>query len=198
LSGGVFYKDITNFIYILQSEDPESGFEIFQPQNAESASVLGAEFSFQRQLDFLPGILKNFNVFVNYTFISSSTDGVFTEDGDERTGLDLPGTAPNMFNGSLAYNDDRFNIRLSANYSDAYIDEIGGSAFEDRFYDEQFFLDFNINFAINDNLRIYLDVMNITDQPLRFYQGVRNRTMQAEYYGRRLTLGLKYDLFKRK
>jgi outer membrane receptor protein involved in Fe transport len=103
-----------------------------------------------------------------------------------------------MFNASLAYNDDKFNIRLSANYSDAYIDEIGGSAFEDRFYDEQFFLDFNVNYAINDNLRVYFDLMNITDQPLRFFQGVQNRTMQAEYYGRRVTLGLKYDLFKRK
>lgn len=198
LSGGLFYKDISDFIYILQSEDPNTGFDSFQPQNAESASVFGAEFSFQRQLDFLPGFLKNFNVFLNYTFITSSTDGVFTEDGDERTGLDLPGTAPNMFNASLAYNDKKFNIRLSANYSDAYIDEIGGTAFEDRFYDEQFFLDFNVNYAINDNLRVYFDLMNITDQPLRFFQGVRNRTMQAEYYGRRLTLGLKYDLFKRK
>jgi len=198
LSGGVFYKDINDFIYILQSEDDETGFDIFQPQNAESASVFGAEISFQRQLDFLPGFAKNFNIYLNYTFLTSNTDGVFTEDGDERTGLDLPGTAPNMFNGSIAYNDDRFNIRLSANYSDAYIDEIGGSSFEDRYYDEQFFLDFNVNFAINDNLRIYADLNNITDQPLRFYQGRSERTMQAEYYGKRLTLGLKYDLFKRR
>jgi TonB-dependent receptor len=198
LSGGVFYKDIKDFIYILQSEDADTGFDIFQPQNAESASILGAEIAFQRQLDFLPGFAKNFNIYLNYTYLTSSTDGVFTEDGDERTGLDLPGTSPNMFNASLAYNDNKFNVRLSANYSDAYIDEIGGNAFDDRFYDEQFFLDFNVNFAINDNLRIYADLNNITDQPLRFFQGVRNRTMQAEYYGRRLTLGLKYDVFKRK
>ena len=198
LSGGLFYKDIKDFIYVLQSEDLATGFDKFQPQNGEGATIFGAEFAFQRQLDFLPGFAKNFSLYLNYTYLKSSTDGVFTEDGEERNDLDLPGTAPNMFNSSLGYNDKKFNIRLSANYSDAYIDEIGGSAFEDRFYDEQFLVDFNISFAVNPNLRIYGELNNITDQPLRFYQGVRSRTMQAEYYGRRLTFGLKYDLFKRK
>jgi TonB-dependent receptor len=198
LSGGLFFKDINDFIYVRISEDADTGFDTFQPVNAEGASVFGAEVSFQRQLDFLPGFLRNFSLYLNYTYLTSSTEGVANEDGDFREDIDLPGTSPNMFNGSLAYNDNKFNIRLSANYSDAYIDEIGGSPFDDRYYDEQFFLDFNMNYAINDNLRIFVDVLNITDQPLRFYQGVRNRTQQAEYYGQRVTFGLKYDLFKRK
>ena len=198
LSGGVFFKDVNDFIYTLQSEDQATGFQVFQPQNGDDATIFGAEIAFQRQLDFLPGFLRNFSLYLNYTYLTSSADGVANEDGDLRTDLDLPGTAPNMFNGSLAYNDNKFNIRLSANYSDAYIDEIGGRAFDDRYYDEQFLLDFNMNYAINPNLRVYFDLLNITDQPLRFFQGVSNRTMQAEYYGRRITLGLKYDLFKRK
>ncbi|MEQ3656661.1 MAG: TonB-dependent receptor [Dokdonia sp.] len=198
LSGGLFYKDISDFIYVSQREDDETGFQVFQPQNGEGASIFGAEFALQRQLDFLPGFAKNFSIYLNYTYLTSSTDGVFTEDGDERNDLDLPGTAPNMFNGSLAYNDNKFNVRLSVNYSDAYIDEIGGTAFDDRYYDEQFLVDFNVNYALTPNLRVYLDLLNITDQPLRYYQGIRSRTMQAEYYGQRLTFGLKYDLFKRK
>ncbi|TXE09570.1 TonB-dependent receptor [Seonamhaeicola algicola] len=198
LSGGAFYKDISDFIYVYQFEDAATGYDAFQPQNGDDASILGAEVSFQRQLDFLPGFLKNLSLMANYTYLTSSADGVRNEDGDERTDLDLPGTAPNMFNGSLAYNSKKLNIRLSANYSDAYIDEIGGSAFEDRHYDEQFLLDFNASYAFNDNLRLYVDVNNITDQPLRYFQGVKNRTMQAEYYGRRLTFGLKYDIFKPK
>lgn len=198
LSGGVFYKNLKDFIYVSQFEDDVTGFDVFQPQNGDGATIFGAEFAFQRRLDFLPGFAKNFSLYLNYTYLTSSADGVANEDGDERTDLDLPGTAPNMFNGSLAYNDNKFNVRLSANYSDAYIDEIGGSAFEDRYYDEQFLVDFNVSYAINPNLRIYADLNNITDQPLRYYQGIRSRTMQAEYYGRRLTFGLKYDLFKRK
>lgn len=103
-----------------------------------------------------------------------------------------------MFNGSISYGGKKLNLRLSLNFSDSYIDEIGGNAFEDRYYDEQLFLDFNASYAFSDNLRLYVDLNNITDQPLRYFQGVKSRTMQMEYYSQRLSVGLKYDLFKRK
>jgi TonB-dependent receptor len=205
ISGGLFYKRINDFIYTFISEAPDdsfgpgtAGFDVFQPLNGDDASIFGAEFSIQRQLDFLPGFAKNFSVFLNYTFLTSNANGIRNEDGDEREDdLDLPNTAPNMFNASLGYAGKRFSARLSANFSDAYIDELGGNAFEDRYYDKQFFLDFNSSYAINNKLRIYADLNNITDQPLRFFQGVSERTQQAEYYGLRLTFGLKYDLFKK-
>lgn len=205
LSGGVFYKRVKDFIYTSISTTTNddlgpgtTGYQVFRPLNGDDASLFGAEIAIQRQLDFLPGILKNFSVYANYTFISSSANGVRNGDGDLRDDIDLPNTAPNMFNGSLAYADKKLNVRLSVNYSDSYIDEIGGNPLEDRFYDEQFFLDFNANYSISDKLSIYAVINNITDQPLRYFQGRRNRTMQAEYYGQRITFGLKYDLFKKK
>ncbi|WP_405565692.1 TonB-dependent receptor [Polaribacter sp. Asnod6-C07] len=204
LSGGLFYKKINDFIYTFQQETSSdfygagtTGFDVYQPLNGDDASIFGVEFAIQRKLDFLPGFLKNFSLYLNYTYLTSNANGIRNEDGDERDDLDLPNTAPNMFNGSLAYGGKKFSARVSANFSDAYVDEIGGNAFEDRYYDQQFFLDFNATFAINNNLSIYADVNNITDQPLRYYQGVSDRTMQMEYYGRRITFGLKYDLFKK-
>ncbi|WMI66414.1 TonB-dependent receptor [Aestuariibaculum sp. YM273] len=197
LSGGVFYKDIQDFIYTNVSED-DNGFEVYKPLNGNGATVFGAEVSLQRRLDFLPGFAKNFSIFLNYTYLTSNTDGIYNEDGDERTDLDLPNTAPNMFNGSLGYADKHFSVRLSGNFSDAYVDEIGGRAFEDRYYDKQFFLDFNANVALSKQLSLYVNLNNITNQPLRYYQGVKGRTMQMEYYEKRLNFGLKYDLFKKK
>ncbi|WP_369793850.1 TonB-dependent receptor [Mangrovimonas sp. TPBH4] len=196
ISGGVFYKDIDKFVYTRQTED-DNGYEIYQPLNGDGASVFGAEVSLQRRLDFLPGFAKNFNIYLNYTYLKSDADGIFNEDGEERTDLDLPNTAPNMFNGSLGYNGKYFSVRLSANYSDSYIDEIGGRAFEDRYYDEQLFVDFNATASITKNLSLYVDLNNITNQPLRYFQGSKGRTMQMEYYEKRLTFGLKYDLFKK-
>lgn len=196
ISAGVFYKDIQDFVYTFQSED-ENGYEVYKPLNGDDASVLGAEFSFQRRLDFLPGFAKNLSVYLNYTYLTSSTDGIRNEDGEERVDLDLPQTSPNMYNASLGYAGKKFSLRISTNYSDAYIDEIGGNAFEDRYYDEQFFLDFNANIALSNNLSMYVNLNNITNQPLRYYQGVKGRTMQMEYYEKRLTVGLKYDLFKK-
>lgn len=196
ISGGLFYKDIQDFIYIRQTENAD-GYEVYQPLNGKGASVFGAELSFQRRLDFLPGFAKNFSIYLNYTYLTSNADGIYNEDGEERSDLDLPQTSPNMFNGSLGYTGKNFSIRLSANFSDDYIDEIGGNAFEDRYYDDQFFLDLNANVAINKNLSIYANLNNITNQPLRYYQGISSRTMQMEYYDMRLTFGLKYDLFKK-
>ncbi|SNY94670.1 TonB-dependent receptor [Flagellimonas pacifica] len=196
ISGGVFYKDIKDFIYTSLSEDTATGYDLFQPLNGDSASIFGAEVAFQRQLDFLPGFAKNLSIYLNYTMLTSSTDGI--RNGDEiRENIDLPGTAPNMFNGSLGYADKKFSLRLSTNFSDAYIDELGENSFEDRYYDKQFFVDLNASFTINKNLRLYADLNNITNQPLRYYQGVENRTQQVEFYEKRLTFGLKYDLFKK-
>lgn len=204
LSGGAFYKNIDNFIYTFQGETTDetfgadtSGFEIFQPLNGDGATIFGMEFALQRQLDFLPGFAKNFSIYLNYTYLTSTADGIRNEDGEERTDLGLPNTAPNMFNSSLAYDDKKFSARLSLNFSDSYIDEIGGSAFDDRYYDTQLFLDFNTSFQFNKNLSLYASVNNITDQPLRYFQGIKERTMQAEFYGQRITFGLKYDLFKK-
>ncbi|WP_062056866.1 TonB-dependent receptor [Aquimarina longa] len=204
VSGGVFYKKINDFIYTFKEKTTDntfgadtSEFDVFQPLNGDGASVFGVEMAFQRKLDFLPGFAKNFSIYLNYTYLTSSAKGIRNEDGEERTDLDLPNTAPHLFNGSLGYNDTKFSIRLSTNFSDAYIDEIGGNTFEDRYYDKQLFLDFNASYAITKSLSIYADVNNITNQPLRFYQGISQRTMQAEYYDRRLTFGLKYDLFKK-
>ena len=204
LSGGLFYKSINDFTYVFQSETTDdsfgagtAGFDVFQPLNGDDASIFGAEIALQRQLDFLPGFMKNFSLYLNYTYLTSSADGIRNEDGDERTDLDLPNTAPNMFNGSLGYADKKFSARLSANFSDSYIDEIGGNDFEDRYYDTQFFLDFNASYAINSKLRMYADLNNITNQPLRYFQSISERTQQVEFYSLRLTFGLKYDLFKK-
>ncbi|MEI6866124.1 TonB-dependent receptor [Flavicella sp.] len=202
LSGGLFYKSINNFIYIFQSEAPDdyygldtAGYDVFQSLNGDDASVFGMEFAFQKQLDFLPGFAKNFNIYLNYTYLTSDANGIRNEDGEERNDIDLPNTSPNMFNCSLEYGYDRFSTRLSANFSDAYVDEIGGNAFEDRYYDQQFFLDFNVSFAVNKNLRVFADWNNITNQELRYYQGVKERTQQSEFYGSRVSVGLKYDVF---
>jgi TonB-dependent receptor len=204
LSGGLFYKKIDDFIYTFQSQATSdingtgtTGFNVFKPLNGDDATIFGAEVALQKKLDFLPGFLKNFSIYLNYTFLTSDANGIRNEDGDERKDLNLPNTAPNMFNGSLGYADKVFSARISANFSDSYIDEIGGNTFEDRYYDKQFFLDFNATFSVNKKLSIYADVNNITDQPLRYFQGVSSRTMQVEFYGRRIALGLKYDLFKK-
>lgn len=212
LSGGVFYKNIQDFIYVYRDQQyttqkfaadysgltnpiPDgSNWTYIQSRNGDNVNVYGFEVALQRQLDFLPGVLKGLGVYLNYTYTKSSTDGIYNGDGEKRSGTALPGTAPHMFNASLSYENPRFTVRLSGNYTAAYLDELGGDDFEDRYYDKQFFLDANASFRITRQLRIFAEANNLTNQPLRYYQGISSRLSQMEYYRPRYNFGLKFDL----
>lgn len=214
VSGGVFYKNLRNFIYNYRNQQYSQAeftrdfpsitnpitsgqqWDFTQARNGESVDMFGFEVAFQRQLDFLPGFAKNFGIYANYTFTKSFADGVYNEDGDVRRDVALPGTAPHMFNASLSWENKKFSARLSANYTAAYLDALGGESFDDIYYDKQFFLDANAAFKITNNLRIFGEANNLTNQPLRYYQSISSRTVQAEYYRPRFNFGLKFDLTK--
>lgn len=198
VSGGVFYKDIENFI-VNQTFDDFSfeGTEwasFTQPINGGNASLLGLEFSFQRQLDFIASSLKAFGIYFNYTFIDSEVTD-FNFEGREDDELSLPGSPKHTLNASLGYEGKKFTSRLSLNYASDFIDEVGSEAFFDRYYDQVTYLDFNASYSINQRLTVYLNGNNLLNQPLRYFQSASNRTMQAEFYNARFDLGLKFDLF---
>ncbi len=197
ISAGAFYKDIDDFQYEKVQNDiihPVYGelddFVTFD--NGGSASVFGIEASFQRQLDFLPGILRGLGIYLNYTYTSSDATGI---EGREGESLGLPGTATNMYNASLSWEAKKWVLRASLNHASDYIDELGGDSFEDRYYDKQTFIDLNGSYAITPKWRIFAEVNNLTNQPLRYYQGRSDLTMQEEYYNIRMNFGIKFDVF---
>mgnify|MGYP003575311712 CR=1 FL=1 len=212
ISGGVFYKRLKNFIYTyadrayttskfandfpdLANPIPAGEQWAFQQdRNGESVDVYGFEVAVQRQLDFLPSkFLRGFGVYANYTFTKSKTKGIANSDGDFRENITLPGTAPHMLNASLSWENSHFSARLSANYTAAYIDELGGDTFGDAYYDKQFFLDANASVKVSKSARFFAEATNLTNQPLRYYQGIVNQTKQMEYYRPRYNLGVKFD-----
>jgi TonB-dependent receptor len=213
ISGGVFYKKLHDFIY--NYSDNQYTTEKFatdfpgqinpipagekwsfvQPKNGETVAVYGFECAFQRQLDFFESkFLKGFGIYLNYTYTNSEAKGIADEDGNERKDISLPGTAPHMFNGSLSWENNRFSARISTNFTSDYLDELGSEAYNDSYYDKQMFLDANASFKITKKLRVFAEANNITNQPLRYYQGVSGHTKQAEYYQAKYNLGLKLDL----
>ncbi|MFC3199271.1 TonB-dependent receptor [Parapedobacter deserti] len=213
VSGGVFYKRLTDFIYTFVDQQytadkfvidfpsennpiaPGETWQFTQIRNGGTVDLYGFEVAFQRQLDFLPGkFFRGLGIYANYTFVASNATGVTDEDGNEREGIHLPGTAPHMLNGSLSWENNRLSVRTSAHYTAAYLDELAATSFDDAYYDEQFFLDVNASYKVQRNLRIFAEANNLTNQPLRYYQGFRSRTMQAEYYRPRFNLGVKLDL----
>ena len=54
-------------------------------------------------------------------------------------------------------------------------------------------IDANATFKVTENARFFIEANNLNNRPLRYYQGVRGRLMQDEYYGRRIQTGFKFD-----
>ena len=188
LSGGLFYKSLDNWIYTFRDSDftyNGKTYERFtQRRNGSEASVFGFELAAQTQL------LDNLNLAANYTFTDSSTDNIL----EGRNDVPLAGAVENMYNLSLAYETNKIFARISYNYAGEQLDELGGAAWEDRYYDEQKFLDLNASYNITDKIRLFAEAKNLTNQPLRYYQGSKEKTMQLEYYQMSWNLGLKIDL----
>lgn len=212
VSGGFFYKRLDNFIFNYLDIDYTAekfaadfpGFtnpigagevwEYLRPMNGRSVDMFGFEVALQRKLDFLPGrFLRNFGVMLNYTFTHSVTRGIYNEDGEERTNVSLPGTAPHMVNASLSWENSRLSVRVSLNYTAGYLDEVASEAFGDLYYDGQLFLDANASYRFGKYVRVFFEANNLTNQPLRYYQGIRSRMAQLEYYKGTFNLGVKID-----
>lgn len=220
ISGGVFYKKLDNFYYTyidkqytrekFQRDFPDAtidpiptgqNWEFMQRRNGSGADVFGFEVAAQRQLDFLPGIWKGFGVYANYTYTYSKTEGIYADGEKIRSDVKLPGAAPHMFNASLSYENSKLVVRVSGNFTSAYVDDsddagYGEDSFNDRYYDKQFFLDVNASYAFNKKFRLFAEANNLTNQGLRYYQGAKHRTAQMEFYGPRFNLGVKFDLSK--
>lgn len=220
LSGGLFYKKLDNFFYTYIDNNFTEGkfaavfpsvtnpigagenWDFSQRRNGNGANVWGAEFALQRQFDFLGGFWKGFGIYLNYTYTHSTADGIYDGSGNlVRNNVKLPGAAPHIFNTSLSYENTKFVARVSGNFTSSYVDdsEDGGyneDSFYDRYYDKQFFLDANASYALTKKFRVFAEANNLTNQPLRYYQGIKDRTAQLEYYGPRFNVGLKFDVSK--
>lgn len=202
VSAGVFHKQITDFIFeftAFDAVDPVTGLvfrQISQPRNGAEARLTGFELALQRQLDFLPGALRYFGVFLNYTYNDSGVDGLDIE-GRDTESLPLLGTAKHSGNASLSFDAPRVNFRVALNYQSESLDAGEGGysedAFFDRWADRRTDIDASASIQLTQRARFFIEANNLNNRPLQFYQGERGRLMQSEFYGRRIQTGLKLD-----
>ncbi len=199
VSAGVYYKQISDFIVDAMVEDQTIGGtefkELYKAVNAGDANLFGVEVAFQRDLGFISPVLRNFGIYTNYTYnhskVTRLTDPIFA--GRSADEIQLPGTPEHTVNASLYYENKFLTATLSYNYASSFLDneEMGMTPFTDRYYDSVNYLDANVSVRATKNVQIFGEVGNLLNQPLRYYQGTRDRVRQAEYYGIRFSVGAK-------
>ena len=114
------------------------------------------------------------------------------EEGED---IKMTGSPEHTANASLYYEKKGLNVRLSYNFASEFVDEFGTVAALDRYYDKVNYLDANASYIFGDKFKttFYVEANNLLNQPLRYYQGTKDRTMQEEYYGVRLNAGVKIN-----
>ena len=210
VSLGLFYKNVKDVIAeekwktasdpnipsgLLNEDGEPVKYEITKPINAYDANLLGVEFAYQRDFGFIAPALKCIGFYGTYTYTHSSTKNHQFEHRVLEGGEDvkMTGSPEHTANASLYYENKGLNLRLSYNYASDFVDEFGTVAALDRYYDKVNYLDLNASYTFGKQCKttFYVEANNLLNQPLRYYQGEKDRTMQVEYYGMRLNAGVK-------
>jgi TonB-dependent receptor len=204
VSGGFFAKDIKDYIAQEVSQRPGgpqvSGGNLglvryYSYINTPTAHLYGFETSYvQHFKDLLPGPLSGLGVAVNYTWVDDwyqlpvqdPTTGLTTQ---TRTSI-LPSTSRNTANAELLYDAYGLSVTLGAYYTSKNIFGLGNTAALDVWTQERFSVDFGSQYKVTDWMKLYFNVKNLTNTPLKFTEGPGpNRVIQREFYDAALQFG---------
>lgn len=169
MSAGLFYKSLTDPIFFFVEENAAGG-DTEQPRNGESGWIRGVELALQRPLG------AGFGIYGNYTYTDSEA-----ELPSGRVAR-LQGQSDHVFNAALSYERSGFSGQLSLNFHNDYVDEYAEEDYEDVYIADHLQLDLSTGYRVNNRSQIFLELINLTNEPLVAYQGVESRPIQMEYY----------------
>lgn len=198
-SGGAFYKHISDVVASqriqesLTYEGVTQTFDISQPFNLDQAKLYGFELAYSQSLSFLPGVLNGLGMSFNYTYTKSETD----VPGRPNETQPLSNQSPHTFNAQVYYEKSGLSMRFAYNYRSAFIDEYQSEADGERWRDKGIGMDFNASYAVSPQVRIFAEVINLNNQPLRSYfgNGRTDRPEQVEWYSIRGNVGINWSVF---
>ncbi|WP_331351402.1 TonB-dependent receptor [Cellvibrio sp. UBA7671] len=181
-SAVIFYKKISGFVSNGVSQETILGkeFTVTQPVNNKKADIVGAELSYQYLWD------NGFGFHINSSYTDSYIDAenVLVESG-------LENLSKISYNLIGIYEKHKWSARLALNYRDQYIQSLVGQGFRPEIVDEYSQLDFNASYALTPNLSIYVEGVNILDEPRFVYSEYKNRFIEYEQTGARYYLGFR-------
>ena len=199
VSLGFFDKEIQNYIAprVFYALPPAGGAALYQWtsfQNAQSTYVRGVELQYVNRFKHLPAPFDGLGIDANGTFADSS---VVLASG--APSVRMPGTGRFTANTALFYEAHRVESRLSLKYDDRTIFGIGGAPTSfvyasiptDVYLDHRLTLDYTGSYQATSIVKVYWSVKNITNAPLRYYEGNSDRPIQREYYGQTFEAGVK-------
>jgi TonB-dependent receptor len=203
LSGGVFYKKISDIVFqdtsILNLNGTD--YRVTQAKNLKDSSLLGFEAGINKRFDFLPGFWSGFGVELNYTYIDSKVDVSRNDTSGALITTDrtsLPNQSKNLFNTILYYEGNKVMIRLAGNFRGKSLETINKDLGPQYYIwsDKNFTIDFSASYDISKKVKLFIELNNLSNESLRLYMGDnKKRITSNEWYGSRGQLGIRWQIF---
>ena len=196
-SAAVFSREVSNYIVnAVQQDTTIPGalgiVNVTRPINAGDGVIKGAEVNLSTFFDFAPGLLRNFGVAGNYTYLDSKQELPATNATAAFTGQ-TAGISKHSYNASVFYDDGRFRatvgyswrgrFTLAYNLTDPTknlnwypIERLAASA----------------TYKFNRNLSLTVDGTNLTNRPQRAYWGSESFHDRVYFEGRTFSAALRF------
>jgi iron complex outermembrane recepter protein len=167
---------------------PAADWVFTQPVNSPGGDLDGYELAYQQEFG-------NFGFIANYTHVESEIGYIDpTAPGGIRT-ADLIGLSPDAYNATLYYETERFNVRGSVSYRDAFLGTVPGRNGNDvEGTKETTNVDVAATVKINEQWVLTLEGINLTDDENNQFVDTTDRVFVFHHTGREFFVGARYSL----
>ena len=186
LSVGVFAKFIRNPIFTQSYTQFNTVYDgqtyttlsFSQPLNADKGDIIGIEAEYRQQLTFLPGLLSGFGISLTGTLTESS---LTLPNGRNST---FPSQSRYLYGAELFYQKGLFEASVAYHNTGKSLLSAGDVGYNDQYNNDLRRLDAKASLALLDNVHVFFEAQNLTDEPTRQYQaGIGSWITQNERYG---------------
>ncbi len=197
ISVGAFHKEIDNPVFnrttfqtdVVVDGRRYSTLSTSSFDNAKSGKISGVELNYQQFFKFLPAPFDGFGFNANYTFTDSSVS-LFTR-ADK---LPFFKQSDRVANFALFYEKAGFEARVALSYSGDYLDAVGANTNTDIYVRGRGPVDVKLSYRLNRQLKFFGEFLNLSEEPLREYTGVRRRENDFEIYRWKAKFGINFNL----
>ena len=193
-----FYIDVQSFIISgsvqncnLPDEDGvvRRCINVTQPVQGSGNSIQGVEFDYRQGFTFLPGLLANTGMELNFTYAPSNTHEV------DLAGNKIPFQDNSTESGNIIlwYQSKRFQTRVAYNYRSkrAVSDSVGGIKGMEMYEAPQKYLDASIAYIVSKYAEVFVNGTNLTNEYQRYYLVWPDQPAHSTFSERMYQLGVR-------
>ena len=200
-----YYKDVKNYVFETE-ETIEAGVDygydlsayigdtLRRKVNGGKGTIWGVEASYSQGLGAFSESLRPFTVFANYTYqegeSTASYDGSATS-----TTLPMLRFVPKMANAGISFRSGPYNLSLKTNWKSDYAQALTFESTTQQtmitYVEQRATLDLSAAYTFHKRHSFFVEVKNLTNEPVRQYLVKREWMRSYNVYGATIFAGFK-------